>query len=164
MIRPTRAGHAWFVMLAPCTTDVLRHLLDPDVPWIWIAGHLPDERVRWWPATVPLAPNVYGDAVEVRTLGYDLLLETRRFLELAPAFARSGITLTQLDRRVPDTLTLGALSEAAREAVLVQNGMRARFDLPHAMECAQFTCVDRAHLERVCASPEIAPLLLAPGA
>jgi hypothetical protein len=28
-------------MLRPCTAEVLQHLLDPEVPFVWVVGHYP---------------------------------------------------------------------------------------------------------------------------
>jgi hypothetical protein len=88
----------------------------------------------------------------------DLQLPTARFLELLPKFEDHGMELVQMTRRVPDTLTLNGVPESAVARVLIQNRLRLRFYLPHAVECAQLASPDREVLEKALERPEVRKL------
>jgi hypothetical protein len=144
------------IMLRPCTAEVLRHLLDPEIPFVWVVGHYPHKYVEWWSCTLPLSDSGVASALEVRGLCFDLLLPTSEFLTRLSDF--DGLVLHQMRRKVPNTLTIDGLSERNRARILVQNGLAASFYLPHAMECASFTTVERAAIERVLANEAIRTL------
>jgi hypothetical protein len=57
--------------------------------------------------------------------------------------------LLQMARRVPHTLTLEGMAEQAVNRALIQNGLRLRFSLPHAHECAQLASPQREVLVRI---------------
>ena len=146
------------VMLRPCTCSVLSQILDPAVPVVWIRRHMPRQRIDWWRTPVPLSGSAQAHEVEVRLLQFDIQLATSRFLELLPEFEEHGMELLQMARRVPDTLTLEGLSDAAADRVLLQNGLHVRFFLPHAVEYAQLSSPDRSVLERILKRPEMSAL------
>lgn len=146
------------VMLRPCTCSVLAHVLDPAVPYVWVHRHAPHDTIEWRRAHIALsAPGPLQD-VEVRQLEFDLQLPTAQFLELLPEFACHGLVLFQMIRRVPDTLTLHGISDAAVNRVLIQNGLHLRFNLPSALECAELASPHREVLKRVLQRPEVREL------
>ena len=144
------------IMLRPCTAGVLRHLLDPEVPFVWVVGHDPHKYVEWWNCHLPLHKSGVASALEVRGLRFDILMPTSEFLTRLSDF--DGLVLYQMRRKVPNTLTIEGLDERNRTRILVQNGLVASFYLPHAMECASFTTVERGAIEKVLANEAIRPL------
>jgi hypothetical protein len=146
------------LMLNPCTTAVLAGALDATVPWVWIRGHMPKRSIQWWNARVPLSVDGELRDVTVRSLQFDLLLTTSRFLELLPDFHDHALCLFQLRQPVPDTLTLDRVPDASIDRVLVQNGLHLAFYLPHAYEVAQFRAPDRDTIARLLQVPEIRAL------
>jgi hypothetical protein len=131
------------------TVSTLTQYLNGDVPWIWILGHLPNRIVEWWDASIPI--NKLGSPVtaEVRSLAYDLLLETRQFLELAPEFEDHGLVLIQSHQRMPDTLDLSRIPDNQQANVLRKNGAFLRMYLPHAVETAQVQCFKKGYLKTI---------------
>jgi hypothetical protein len=143
-------------MLRPCTAEVLRHLLDPELPFVWVVGHSPHKYVEWWNGHLPLSTSGVASALEVRGLHFDLLMPTTEFLTRLSDF--DGLVLHQMRRKVPNTLTIEGLDERNRARILVQNGLAASFYLPHAMECASFTTVERDAIEKALANEAIRTL------
>jgi hypothetical protein len=154
----TQQGNIHAFMLGPCTADILRHALDPSVPWIWIRRHTPKRNLGWWPTKLPLSERGAPCEVTARSLEFDLLLPTVRFLELLPEFHDHGVTLYQMVRPVPDTLSLDRVPPDAIDPVLVQNGLHLAFHLPHAIETAEFRSPHREVLAALLAVPEIRAL------
>src|SRR5262249_47003032 len=135
--------------LRPCTAQILRHLLDPEVPFVWVAGHYPNRRLEWWNCRLPISHSDRPFAVEVRGLRCDLPMSTSQFLERPSDFG--GLFLHQMRRKVPDTLVLDGLEDHNRVRILVQNGLFASFYLPHAMECASFATDERSAMGKALA-------------
>ena len=142
-------------MCSSCTTGILSRVLDPSVPFIWIRSHSPQPVLRWWSAPTRLSDVGALHDVQVRQMRFDLQLNTARFLELLPELADYGMDLLQMARRVPDTLTVEGIAEEAVNQVLIQNGLRLRFNLPHAHECAQLASPEREVLVRILEKAEI---------
>jgi hypothetical protein len=154
---PRQTGDGLFsIMLRPCTAEILRYLLDPEVPFVWVVGHYPHKYVEWWSCHLPLRKSGEVSAVEVRGLRFDLLLPTSEFLTRLADF--DGLLLHQMRRKVSDTLTIEGLDERNRTRILVQNGLVASFYLPHAMECASFSTVERSAMEKVLSNEVIRSL------
>jgi hypothetical protein len=148
------------IMLNVCTTSVLRHLLDPVVPYVWIHNHIPDTTIHWWKADVPVNSEAYLSGADVRLVQYDLLMSTDEFLAKLDFFLGSGISLSQMNQKVPNSLWIESIPAHSVNKVLMQNGMKNRFYLPHAMEVANFRSVDINYIKRVSLIPEIAELLI----
>jgi hypothetical protein len=146
------------VMLRQCKCSLLAHILDPVVPFVWVRSHMPHSIVQWWHTQVALSPTGRSHDIEVRLLEFDLQLPTSRFLELLPEFENHGIDLLQMARRIPDTLTLHGVPDAAADRVLVQNGLHLRFYLPHAVESAQLASPHREVLENALKKTEVKEL------
>lgn len=145
----------YHILLDAAEASDLRHLLHPDADYIWIHSHLPDPALRWWTADVPISPDVVWPSAKIRLMEYDLMMSRSEFLDRLELFVPHGLRLTQLTRPVPDSLWLNALPEDQAMRILLQNGMKARFFLPHRVETAEFVCTDRIHLEHVIALPPI---------
>jgi hypothetical protein len=143
-------------MLRPCTAEILRHLLDPQIPFAWVVGHFPNPNLDWWRCRLPLGKSGDPLPLEVRGLRFDLLMPTSELLERLHDF--DGLVLHQMRRKVPNTLVLDGLEDHNRVRVLVQNGLFASFYLPHAMECASFATVERAAMEKALASEAVRSL------
>jgi hypothetical protein len=154
----TESSGMFSLMLRSCSSDILAHILDPAVPFVWLRRHTPKRYIQWWPTRVPLSERGQPHDVEVRSLEFDLQLTTARFLELLPEFTDHGIVLFQMTRRVPDTLTLDRIAESAVERVLIENGLHLRFYLPHAIESAQLASPYREVLERALQKPQVREL------
>ena len=159
MIQESKDGY-FYIMLDGATAGDLRYLLHPDAQVIWLHSHCPDPILHWWKADIPISPGQIWASAEVRLVDYDLMVSLSDFLDRLHLFEPHGMTLTQLTRRVPDSLWARSLSDTEIYRVLKQNGLMSRFYLPHAVETAQFSCVDRSHLERVIAIPEVRRKLL----
>jgi hypothetical protein len=153
--RPTDDG-LFRIMLKPCTAEVLRHLLDTEVPFVWVVGHYPHKYVEWWQCHLPLSKSGVASTLEVRGLYFDLLLPTSEFLTRLSDF--DGLVVHQMRRKVPNTLTIEGLDERNRTRILVQNGLAASFYLPHARECASFATVERGAIEKVLSNEVIRSL------
>jgi len=146
------------VMLASCTCAVLERVLDPAVPIVWIRRHFPQPILQWWRTQIPISPGGGPHELEVRSVELEIQLPTARFLQILPEFAQNGIDLCQMDRRVPDSLTMHDISDRAFYRVLVQNGLRLHFYLPHAVEDAFLSSPDRARLESALRHADIADI------
>jgi hypothetical protein len=148
--------------LVPCSAAVLRYVLAPEVPHVWIVEHAPDPHLVWSEQDVLLAPAGRPMSLRVRGLVYDLEMPTAEFVErvlpVVPVVpGTAGVLLLQLDRPVPDSLRYReVVSRPAWSAILRQNGWRLTFDLPHGGEYAAVTAPDRGTIERVLAEPVIA--------
>ncbi len=154
MIQESKQGY-FYILLNGATAGDLRFLLHPEGEIIWIHSHMPDPCLRWWRADMPISPGEIWPSAEVRLVEYDLMASLPEFLERLHLFEPHGMTLTQLTRRVPDSLWAQRLSDDEIYRVLMQNGLRSRFYLPHAVETAQFSCTDKRHLESVIVHPAI---------
>ena len=144
---PRKTGDGLYsIMLRPCTAEILLHLLDPDVAFVWVIAHHPNRVLEWWACDVPFSKQGRTHSVEVRQLSYDLLMPTHELLARVSEF--DGIALHQMRHRVPSTLVSERLDDENRVRILVQNGLVATFYLPHAMECASFATVERATIEK----------------
>jgi len=128
------------------TVSSLAEFLNPEIPWVWILGHMPNRYVQWWEAELPT--NKFGVSLKAtyRNISYDLMLPTRNFLESLPAFEDHGIVLIQSSQRMPDTLDLSRIPESQQPSVLVKNGAFLRLYLPHAIETAQVQCFQKGFL------------------
>ncbi len=158
---PVRESHGIYSLsLQPCSTRILADVLDPSVPFVWIQRHMPRPEIRWSKTSIALNAEPRTHEVEVRSLEFDLLLATHDFLRMLPEFESHGMVLYQMARRVPDTLTLAGMSETSVHQVLVQNGWRLKFFLPHAQEVAVIVSPDRTVLENLLLKPAVRQLIL----
>ncbi len=154
---PRVSGDGLFtVMLRTCTAEVLRDLLDPEAPYVWVVAHHPHRSLQWWTCSVPLGRDGRASPIEVRALAFDLLMPTSEFLARLGEF--DGVSAHQMRRKVPDTLTIEGLDDRNRVRILIQNGLVASFYLPHAGECAWFATVDRRTMDAALARESIRAL------
>ena len=143
------------LMLEPCTALVLPHILNEEIPFVWIESHCPN-LYGWWQVQVPLRKGGEYFPLKVRHLCFDLMLPTRQFLSLLPEFVGAGMLLLQLEREMPNGLLPESLKDNERYKVLAQNGLYLEFDLPHAREYASVVSPHREVLERIKTNPVIA--------
>lgn len=143
------------VMLRSSTAAVLKHLLDPAVPYVWIRKHHPHPRIEWWKTDVQLSDAGRLHRLEVKCMEFDILLETQRFLDLLADFEPHGLELHQMSRRIPSSLTLSGLTDEAQTRVLINNGLHLSFFLPHAIEDAQLASPHREVVETALGKPHI---------
>ncbi len=134
------------------TVGDLIGFLHPQVPWVWVLGHMPNTRFEWWETAQPIRQGGPSIAAEYRLIGYDLLLPTPRFLELSSEFEGHGISLIQSHHRMPNALDMDRIPENQRLKILRSNGAFLRIELPHAVETAQVQCFEKAYLASVVAS------------
>jgi hypothetical protein len=146
----------YILMLDVCSSLVLPHILNENVPYIWLEGHSPHPSLEWWRAEAPIRKGGKLHSLKVRTLRYDIQMATKEFLALLPEFKDAGMLLMQMEREVPNTLCLSSLNEKAKYNVLVQNGLYLEFYLPHAREYASVVSARREVLEGIRDNPVIA--------
>ena len=159
MIRKDIDG-LYSIALKPCTCTVLKGLLEPR-GYVWLRGHTPDTFIHWWRATVPITATDYLKDAEVRLLAYDLQMPTDQFLGTLHRFEQHGISLVQLQGRVPNTLWLDRIEERARTKVLLKNGLISTFYLPHAHEVAVYRAVNPDTLQTIIKRPEVSQFVMA---
>ncbi len=144
------------IMLRPCPTATVAELLDPSVPFVWVVGHSPHRVLEWWELDIPVARGERPRRLRVRSLWCELLLDTPEFAEVAEQF--DGVTVYQMARPVPDSLTVERLPEDRLYAILRQVGLSAHFHQPHSMEVAMYRTWDRAWMDRLLARGAVARL------
>lgn len=133
------------------TVSTLTAFLNPQIPWVWVLGHMPNSYIEWWQASLPINKQGISVTAEFRLVGYDLMLPTAQFLELAPEFEDHGLVLIQSRQRMPDTLDLSRIPNNQQAKVLRSNGAFLRMYLPHAIETAQVQCFEKGYLAEVIA-------------
>jgi len=131
------------------TVSDLARYLNPNIPWVWILGHLPNPIVEWWNTSIPI--NKHGASVQakVRSVIYDLMFETKQFLEMVPELNEHGLVLIQSHQRMPDTLDLSRIPDNQQAKVLRRNGAFLRMYLPHSVETAQIQCFEKGYLKAI---------------
>lgn len=134
------------------TVSTLQPFLNLEIPWVWVLGHMPNHVVEWWQATLPIDKSRKPITAEFRMVGYDVLLPTSQFIELAPGFENHGLALIQSRQRMPNTMDLSRIPENQQSKVLRSNGAFLRIYLPHAGETAQVQCFEKGYLAKVSAS------------
>lgn len=143
-------------LLAPCSCQVLSHLLLP-VPssYVWLVAYHPFGVVEWVTLPLPLGRDGSAQPVTARLPRYDLQFPLPEFLSLLPRLrAPAGMLALQMERRVPDTLMMEPLADdPRRRAVLRENGFMLSFDLPHDGEHAWVESIDRGYLESLLHTP-----------
>ncbi|WP_255991004.1 hypothetical protein [Chitinolyticbacter albus] len=133
------------------TVSELVGFLNPQVPWVWILGHMPNTRFEWWETTQPINRSGTPITAEFRLVSYDLLLPTSRFLDLSPTFEGHGISLIQSNKRMANALDIARLPEDKLVKILRSNGAFLRIELPHAVETSQVQCFEKGYLASVIA-------------
>ena len=126
--------------------SLLSKFLSESVPWIWVLDHLPTSKLHWWKTALPLNENNCVEIAEYRTVQYDFMLQTSRFLHVASELDDSGLKLVQSYNRMPDTLVLDGIPENQQPEILKKNGAFLRFYLPNAIETAQVQCFESGYL------------------
>ncbi|OYW82482.1 MAG: hypothetical protein B7Z26_03105, partial [Asticcacaulis sp. 32-58-5] len=74
-------GHE-VITVYSATVSLLSRFLNPDIPYIWILGHWPNESLRFYEAEVPLNQHSRIKA-HVRALNYDMQMPISEFLHRA---------------------------------------------------------------------------------
>jgi hypothetical protein len=121
---------------------------------------MPNPRLEWWKADVPISPSVYMKDVDIRCPILDLQMSTERFLSNIELFEPHGLDLVQLTKKVPNGLWPQSIPDDSLNKVLVANGMFLRFSLPHKCEVAQLQCISKEYIEKMCSIPAIQKLIL----
>ena len=134
------------------TVSTLMPFLNPEIQWVWVLGHMPNRYVEWWQTSLPINKLGVSITADFRLIGYDLLLPTLRFLELAAEFEDHGLALIQSNQRMPNTMDLSRIPDKQQPGVLRSNGAFLRIYLPHAVETAQVQCFEKGYLAKVVAS------------
>lgn len=129
----------------------LARLLHPEVPYVWILGHMPYDFVQWQQANVPLNSR-HNITARVRAVTYDIQMPTQDFLAQAADFDEEGLSLIQSHKLMPDSLYLFNIPESRQDAVIIQNGGFLRMYLPHALESASVVCYQPGYLMQVAAN------------
>ena len=133
------------------TLSKLTPFLNPEVPWVWVLGHMPNRVVEWWQGSLPIDKSGKLVTADFRMVGYDLLLPTSQFIALAPDFEDHGLVLIQSSQRMPNTMDLSRIPENQQSKVLCSNGAFLRIYLPHAVETAQVQCFEKGYLAKLTA-------------
>ena len=154
----TNNDGSFTVMLGPCPTATAAQFLDPSVPFVWVVGHSPHRVLEWWELDLPITRGEQPMRVTVRNLWCELLLGTAEFAQIAEQF--DGVTVYQMARPVPATLTIERLPEERLYPILRQSGLVAHFHQPHSMEVAMYKTWDRRWIDNLLKRETIARLLL----
>ncbi len=128
----------------------LARLLHPEVPYVWLLGHMPNRTGQWWQADVPLTLQ-QNITAQVRWVSYDMQLPTQDFLSKAECFDDYGLVFIQANKPMPDTLHLSRIPESQRDSVVIQNGGFLYIYLPHALETASVVCYQPGYLAQASA-------------
>ena len=134
------------VAVHAATVVGLARFLNPEVPWVWILGHMPRTTVEWWQVEVPIDAAGYRTSAEIRLLSYDLQMPTAQFLDVSVSFDQSGLSLVQSRKRMPNTLQFDRVENSERHRILRLNGAFLMIDLPHANETAVVSCFEPGYL------------------
>ncbi len=140
-----------------CTPSVLRHALNPGIPFVWMRRHLPQTQISWWNADVPLFLGGRPYNLEVRGLEFDVQMTTERFLTLLPELEEHGMGLFQMNKRVPDALEFH-IEDPNINHILILNGLFLNFTLPHANETALLCSPSKEYLKNLLKIPAIRDL------
>ena len=145
----------FILMLEPCTTLVLSHILDENIPFVFLENHMSNSYLEWNKSNVQLRKNGEFFNIEARRTRLDLQMPTKQFLSLLPEFAEFGIDLMQLERKMPNTLLPQYLKDESRYKILKNNGLYLDFHLPHAGEYASVITPYKEVLEKIKTNPII---------
>jgi len=154
-IMESATGHE-MILVQGAVASRLARLLNPEIPFVWILGHMPNRIVQWWETEVPWSTEARISA-KVRMLSYDMLLRTEEFLGHVEALDDHGLALIQSRKPMPDTLDLSRVPETQQDAVVIGNGGFLRVYLPHAMETASVVCYEPGYLQSVIARGGLEP-------
>lgn len=133
------------------TVSTLTPFLNPEIPWVWVLGHMPNRVMEWRQATLPIDTSGKLIAADFRMVCYDVLLPTLQFIELAADFEDHGLVLIQSSQRMPNSMDLSRIPAKQQSKVLRSNGAFLRIYLPHAVETAQVQCFEKGYLAKVTA-------------
>jgi len=146
--------------LSPCYSTILRYLLDPAVPFVYLLDHMPNETLQWWNVDMPLAKDRPARPFHVRMLQYDVCMRTSEFLQHIEDVKGLGMDVLQTSKELPATLIPRRIDESNRMKALLANGLESRFYLPHAMEVAVFRSRTRETIERALRHEQVLRLAL----
>ena len=160
---PIRLGEGglYSLLLKRTPHAILEHLLDPEVPYVWVVGYMPRRRVGWWSGLVQLGSDHAPRPLEIRSLSFEFQARTADFLRILPEIPTDNqLVFFQMRQRVPDTLELERLDDRSRVRVLVQNGLHASY---FDFRCgAEFAAPDRRTVERALRSEQVRALVVEP--
>lgn len=134
------------------SVSTLTHFLNPQIPWVWVLEHMPNRCFEWWQTSLPINKQGVSVSAEFRSVGYDFMLPTTQFLELAPELEDHGLILIQSRQRIPNTFDISRVPDNQQAKVLRSNGAFLRIYLPHAIETAQVQCFEKGYLASVVAT------------
>ncbi len=137
------------VYIHEATVSSLAPYLNTKIPWIWILGHRPNRIVEWWESSLPINRQGSHLKAKFRSINFDIMLETKRFLKLIPEFNDHGIVLIQSRHQMPKTLDLSSIPDNQQAKVLHSNGAFLRMSLPHAYETLQIQCFEKGYLRSI---------------
>jgi len=149
----------YYTLLTPCSCAVLPFVLAAAESHVWVVGHRPDLQLRWVELPVPMRTTAELELLRVRDLSFDFQLPTAAFVRrVVPRLSSAtGVTLVQLERPVPDTLTYERISQStAGYEILRENSWILTFNLRHGGDYAEVTAPERRTLQRILDNPTIA--------
>jgi hypothetical protein len=137
-------------LLPPCDVSILRRLLAPSVPYVWLIDHRVAGLAAWLEENLPplCEAAVPREAYVVRHIELDLTLNTAVFLGLLPGLEGSGIDLLQATKPQPRNLHLRAVRESSQGRAFRDNGVVLGFHLPHPHEHALLPSPSREAIEQ----------------
>jgi hypothetical protein len=136
-------------MVGPATVPLLTRLLDGESPLVYLEGFDPPlgSGYGWNDVVLPLAID-RSERVTARYVGFDVLLPTSTFLDLADDLVDQGLYCAQVQRTPPDGVRQSALKHpAARRNWYEKVGLVVAFSLPHRNESAQVSALSSALLD-----------------
>ncbi|MDH5446832.1 MAG: hypothetical protein OEY52_14880 [Gammaproteobacteria bacterium] len=147
-IEKDKEGYESIVIDNAKVSDLVKYL-DPNTPYIWLFGHMPNPRVEWWKTQVPLNKTEFIEA-EVRNIEFDCQLTTNEFIKKADQFNDFGLNLVQSTKPMPNNLDIYKIPENTQCTVLIKNGATLRVWLPHSVETAVVTSFKEGYLSEIC--------------
>jgi hypothetical protein len=126
-IKEVFPGVYWVLLWCP-EAALLAQLLDPALPYVLSWGHVTG-RYRWAPFTLPLTESAKPVEVLSRSIEFDYILPTARFLSLLPSLG-PAIRAVQLKSLPPDYLDLARIKGKELYRLLAETGWHVLLDTP----------------------------------
>ena len=154
----SRDDGTFSILFPAARCSILPHILDPNVPFVWLVDHTPVRHWGWWDTRCQLSATGPHHQVSVRMVTFDLQMPTAQFLQILPELSEHGMDVLQMTMRVPDTLVLSRLAAQEQTSILLQNGFHLRFKMAFSGETAYVISPHRHVLENLLQIPAVRDL------
>jgi hypothetical protein len=82
-------------------TRIVENLVLPDIPYIYVDCHRPSDGLEWWQSVVPINKDGKSTGCMIRNLQYEILFETRMFIQHMDDIISNGFALYQSFKVIP---------------------------------------------------------------